>query len=546
MDKMSRYNNSASHILMLSFLCILLFFFRMGNPSLWDIDEGMHASTSKDMILNDNWITPMYNGEKFYDKPALFNWFVAVSFLLFGFTEYAARLPAALLGWGCVITTYYLGRKMFNPLTGFLSAVILATSVEYIALSRVVVHDISLVFFITLALALFYIGHQSEKKRRAHFLIGYAALGFAALAKGPVGLLLPVMIIGIFLIFKKNIGFVKEMQIGWGILIFSGIAGPWYTMICLQNSDYFEYFFIKQNFGSFLDDVHSRHPEPFYYYLPLLFGGFFPWSFFLPYVLYNAIREKIKLYGDGILYSLIWFVVIFVFFSMASSKLGSYILPLFPALALLVGVFLHELTTTPSRAAHKAVLISFIPVLALFAGVLIYLFLYPPLDIETKFGFNLGLLKYIALLTSGIFILAFFSVLKKKYPAYIFFMTSAMVSIVVFAYLFIMPAIDAYRSTKGLAIKLDKILEPGENFIFYDRVMDSALFYTDRKAIEVHYEQLRNLMTSNNIVYCIISKEDWEEEVTDGWSFASIFLEDGDRLIIRNLTLTKSDRRNGG
>ncbi len=195
MDRISPLNTSAAYILVLSLLCIVLFFFRMGSHALWDRDEGLHASTSKEMILSNNWITPSYNGENFYDKPALFNWFVAISFLIFGFTEFAARLPAAMFGWGGVIATYYLGRKMFNPKTGFLSAVILATSTEYIALSRVVVHDISLMFFITLALAFFYTGYQSENKRRLNFLLGYAALGLAALAKGPVGLLLPVMAI---------------------------------------------------------------------------------------------------------------------------------------------------------------------------------------------------------------------------------------------------------------------------------------------------------------------------------------------------------------
>ena len=534
MDRIIPSTNSTTHILVLSLLCFVLFFFRLGNHSLWDIDEGMHASTSKEMILSNNWITPKYNGENFYDKPALFNWLVAISFLIFGFTEFAARLPAALLGWGGVITTYYLGRKMFNPKTGFLSAVILATSAEYIALSRFVVHDISLMFFITLALTLFYLGYQNEKKRRLKFLLGYAALGFAALAKGPVGLLLPVMVIGIFLLFKKNIGFVKEMQIGWGILLFIGIAAPWYILVCLQNPDYFEYFFLKQNFGSFFDDVHSRHPEPFHYYFPLLFGGFFPWSLFLPLVLYDAVRQKIKSHRDGLLYILIWFAAIFVFFSLASSKLGSYILPLFPALSMLVGFFWHQLITTPNRAYHKAVLLSFIPVVIIFFVALVYLIFYPPIEIEIKYGFNLDHLKYFSMLATGISLLGLFVLLNRKYPVFLFFITSLMVSAVIFAFQFVMPAIDPYRSTKSLANKLDEILEPEENLLFYGREKDSALFYTNRKAVRLSYQQLRKLMNSNKTVYCIISREDWEEELTNGEKFATIFFEDGDRMIIRN------------
>ena len=136
-------------VIILISICLLLYFFRLGYMPLGDIDEAMHASTSKDMVLSGNWLTPQYNGENFYDKPPLYNWLVAISFMLFGFTEFAARLPAVLLGLGCVMITYWLARRMFGPVVAFLSALVLATSAEFIVLSRVVVHDISLAFFIT-------------------------------------------------------------------------------------------------------------------------------------------------------------------------------------------------------------------------------------------------------------------------------------------------------------------------------------------------------------------------------------------------------------
>ncbi len=103
---------------LLVILCLILFFFLLGNRPLWDVDEGMHAATSKDMILSGDWITPQFNGENFYDKPVLFNWLAAISFLIFGFTEFAARLPAAILGTGCVLVTYFLGKRMFSPTVG--------------------------------------------------------------------------------------------------------------------------------------------------------------------------------------------------------------------------------------------------------------------------------------------------------------------------------------------------------------------------------------------------------------------------------------------
>ena len=207
--------------------CWILFFFGLGAVPIQDIDEAMHAATSKDMVLSGEWVTPRYNGENFYDKTPLYNWLAAISFLLFGFSEFAARLPAALLGSGCVMLTYWLARSMFGPVVAFLSALVLATSAEYIVLSRVVVHDISLAFFVTLALTLFFVGYKNEKQRKPAFLFGYAALGFAVLAKGPVGVVLPMMIIGLFLICKKQLRFLKKMQIGWGLFIFLAVAAPW-------------------------------------------------------------------------------------------------------------------------------------------------------------------------------------------------------------------------------------------------------------------------------------------------------------------------------
>ena len=271
--------------------CWILYFFGLGDIPIKDIDEAMHATTSKDMVLSGDWVTPRFNGENFYDKTPLYNWLAAISFLFFGFTEFAARLPAALLGLGWVLITYWLARSMFGPVAAFLSALVLATSAESIVLARVVVHDISLAFFITLALTLFFVGYKNEKHRKPAFLFGYAALGFAVLAKGPVGVVLPMMIIGLFLICKRRLGFLKEMQVGWGLLIFLAVAAPWYILMSVRNPDYSEYFFLKQNIGSFLSQQ-SRHPKPFYYYIPVLMGGFFPWSLFLPLALFRAIRAK--------------------------------------------------------------------------------------------------------------------------------------------------------------------------------------------------------------------------------------------------------------
>ncbi|MGE5807797.1 MAG: ArnT family glycosyltransferase [Nitrospirota bacterium] len=177
-------------ILALRVLCLVLFFYQLGSHPLWDVDEGLHASTSKGMVLSGDWVTTRVNGQNFYDKTVLHNWFVAVSFLLFSFTELAARLPAALLGLGTVLVTYELGRRMFGARAVLLGGAVLATSPEFIILSRSVVHDISLAFFITLSFAFFFIAFSTSNRRKPTLFLFYASLGLAVLAKGPIGLLL--------------------------------------------------------------------------------------------------------------------------------------------------------------------------------------------------------------------------------------------------------------------------------------------------------------------------------------------------------------------
>ncbi len=310
---------------LLLLLCGVLFFAFLGDRPLWDIDEGMHAVTSKEMVLTGDWVTPYFNGEKFYDKPPLFNWLVALSFLVFGFTEFAARLPAALLGTGCVLLTYFAGRRMFSPVVGFLGAAILASSVEFIIMSTVVVHDISLTFCVTLAMFLFFAGYKNRAHRRQYLLWGYAAIGMSVVAKGPIGLIMPMMVVGLFLISQRNLKFVKEMRVGWGLLIFLAVASPWYILMDIRNPDYTDYFLWQQNFGNFLSEAKSRHPEPFYYYIPVLLGGFWPWSFFLPAALISSFRSGLGKIRPEKVYLMIWLGCIFLFFSAAaSSELSSF------------------------------------------------------------------------------------------------------------------------------------------------------------------------------------------------------------------------------
>ncbi|MBW2056592.1 MAG: glycosyltransferase family 39 protein [Deltaproteobacteria bacterium] len=521
------------HLVILTFLCLTLFFFNLGSRPLWDIDEGMHAATSKDMVLTGDWITPKLNGENFYDKPILYNWLAAVSFLVFGFTAFAARLPAALLGLGSVMVTYLLGRRIGGPTLGLLSGVALATNIEFIILSRNVIHDISLAFFVTLALVSFYRAFASEKQRTALLLLFYVSCGFAVLAKGPLGLLLPALVIGLFLIIKRRLAFIREMKMGWGVLVFLAVAAPWYVLISLKNSDYGYYFFIEQNLMRFLSPE-AHHSQPFYYYFPVLLGGFLPWSWALPLALVRSFRKGLRNMPEGTLFVTLWFAVVFVFFSTASSKLSTYILPLFPAASLLVGMLWQELLETPTPALHRGVLLSFLPLVGILLGAVFYFQIHPFGELQSGFGVDLDRLNALLLLLLGGAGAALFLLFTRSYRA--FFGTSA--GLMALAFLFIvvaiLPSVNPYRSTRGLAQELDRLVPPGEKLVFFEKLKDSALFYTDRKALVLDTpQQLMDYLASPKRVFCIIEKESLDELEKLG-QMPYVIDQEGDKLIISN------------
>lgn len=527
------WENESVLIITLMMLCLSLFFFRLGARPLWDIDEGMHAATSKAMVLSGDWVTPQYNGENFYDKPPLYNWLAAFSFLVFGFTEFAARLPAALLGFGCVMITYLLGRRMFNLQVAFLSAVVLATSAEYIVLSRVVVHDISLVFFDTLALALFFLGYQNARHRKRNFLLGYAALGLAVLAKGPVGMVLPAMIIALFLIYKKQLCFLKEMQIGWGALIFLAIAAPWYILISLKNPDYVEYFFIKKNVGSFLSKT-SQHQEPFYYYIPVLLGGFFPWSCFLPLSLIHVFRFDLKNKSEEMVFLLIWFGCIFLFFSTARSKLATYILPLYPAASILVGLLWYDLINLSSRELRRGFIFSFLPLVITFPLAWVYIWIYPPTQLLTDSGIDLDRLYYFAFWMVVGVIVSFSMLLMQKDKTFFATIVGMVSSTALLFLLLMVPSINPYRSTKELACKFDAMQPQPENLVFFDKPLDSALFYSNRVVLVLNNpQQLKEYLMSKKNVYCILKSDDLEL-IENLKPFFDIVEQAGNKLLITN------------
>ncbi len=527
-------------ILALVTLCLVLFFFLLGARPLWNQDEGMHAATSKDMVTSGDWITPTLNGEPFYDKPALHNWLVALSFVVLGFTEFAARLPNALGGLGCVLVTYLLGRRLYGSSAAFLGGVVLATTGEFFVLSRSVMHDMTLTVLVTLGLALWFVGYSRDATDRRWFLLSYAAFGGAMLAKGPIGVLLPGAVVILFLLSRRELSLLRRMSLGWGVLIGLAVAAPWYLAISLQNPDYARYFFIELNFGSFASGV-SHHPEPLYYYVPNLLAGFMPWSVFLPVALVWAWRRRGDSSLGGTSFLLLWTGVYFVFFSLAESKLPTYILPLFPPLALMVGRLWHELATAPTPALRKAVLWSFSPFLLLPAAVIHRVLTHPLPLTELAAEYGLALEKAaspILALVLGLAV-AFVLVLVRRTTAGFAGVALSFAAFVALFAMFIVPLMNQHQSSREMAWYIDELLPANERITCYERMRDSALFYTDRLIRVIRTpEELSGHLSSDEQAYCIIKSREYRELGLD----LPIVHEIGDDVLIRNRWAVSSEQ----
>ena len=337
-------------------LSIFIFFYNLGSAGLFDVDEAVYAEATREMIVTGDWITPQYNFTNRYDKPVFFYWLMASAYKVFGVTEFAARFWSAMFGVALTLMCYYLLRWIGYPTWGAITSLIFATSLEVIVLSHASITDMTLTFFITSSLFCFFLGYTCNSRDTSLKEVSpvtvsgrwwywgfYLSTALAVLTKGPVGVALPAVIIFIFLILRGQlIQTLKNMHLISGAIIFLAVALPWYVIeIWINGWEYIDAFFIKHNVTRFTGVV-SGHKGPVYYFIPVILLAFFPWSAFLPQAIYNYFpRLKQKGYIESkdsvILFSVIWFLVIFIFFSISRTKLPGYIAPLAPALAIMVG-----------------------------------------------------------------------------------------------------------------------------------------------------------------------------------------------------------------
>ncbi len=363
----------------------------LGATRLWDEDEGFFASAAAEMYARGDWIVPYFNGEMFGHKPPWMYWMMMLGYGLFGVGEFGARCLSAVFGIATVLLTYRLGTVMLNRRVGFLAAVILATSLMFTVVGRAATPDSYLTFFSTLALYLFAMhgfarrpsegeaGAEAEPRRLptrwAPFVWMYAAMGFGALTKGPIGFFFPMAVIGLFLLCTtarrevapdapawrrrfealRPFGPVNFLRTVWlmrpvtAVLVILAVAGPWYYAVGVQTGgEFHREFFGVHHFHRATASM-ENHSGPIFYYVLSIMIGMFPWSVFAAPALLLWIR-RLRQSGEyrlAMLFTACWMGVYVGLFSLAATKLPNYILPAYPALAVFFAYSIDAWLTRP-------------------------------------------------------------------------------------------------------------------------------------------------------------------------------------------------------
>jgi 4-amino-4-deoxy-L-arabinose transferase-like glycosyltransferase len=356
-------NKTLNWTLLIVFAAALLWV--LGARTLVPPDEGRYAEMAREMFASGDWITTRLNGIKYFEKPPLQTWMNALTFELFGVGDWQARLWTGLCGLSGVVLTGLAGRRVFGQRIGFYAALVLGSSFYWVACSQINSLDMSLAAMMTLALCSLLIAQRDQAlpaERRNWMLACWAGMALSVLAKGLIGLVLPGAVLVLYTIFARDWRIWTRLHAGKGLLLFFAIAAPWFVLVGLQNPEQPHFFFIHEHFDRFLLKDHHREAA-WWVFFALLAAGSVPWVGVLVQSLVLGARRTSDADPEGIaglparfrprLLLLIWVAFIILFFTKSNSKLPGYIVPVFPAAALLVAVYL-DVGTRRSRMLTAA------------------------------------------------------------------------------------------------------------------------------------------------------------------------------------------------
>lgn len=394
----------SKHQILLLVLASTIFFTNLGRPKLWDRDEPRNARCAVEMMERHDFIVPTFNGELRTHKPILIYWLMISAYSVFGINEFAARFWSAALAVGTVFLTYSIGRRLLNPRAGVWAAVILSTTFMFNVAARAATPDSALIFCMTLALAIYVrtsfpdangdatwfrrhtLATQATRyggyyPRKSFAIPLYAAMGMAVLAKGPIGIVLPTAIIGLFLAITRctdespttvsrnpigrfMISLVRPLspihllKTAWSMRPLTAltsalaVALPWYLLVGIETEGkWIESFFMEHNIGRASSAMEGHAGSTLFYYPIAILIGFFPWSILTVPICFDVldVLRRQNRWSASYLFLLCWIGVFVLVFSVAQTKLPSYVTPAYPAVAIIAAGCIERLVSRRSK-----------------------------------------------------------------------------------------------------------------------------------------------------------------------------------------------------
>ena len=325
--------------------------FRLGSYPLANPDEGRNAEIAREMVASGDWVTPRLDGVDYFEKPPLVYWAVAGSITLFGADEWSVRAVPLLFAVAGVLATYSAARQIFGRAAGLSAALVLGTSLFYFALGRFLILDMAVSVLMSATLFCFLLGVREAPsppgaspwaaRRRWLFYGLYASSALATLAKGLMGFLVTGAVMFLWLLVFNQWKRLRPFYLPTGALLFLAIAAPWHVLMATRNPTWFHRYIVYEHFERFSTAAANR-PGPWWYFIPVVLLGVFPWTGCLWPGVRDALRGGWTGRGKNAdpWFFITWAGFIFLFLSASHSKLPPYILPVFPALAVLTGRWL--------------------------------------------------------------------------------------------------------------------------------------------------------------------------------------------------------------
>lgn len=509
-------------LIILIILSAILFFFKLGNFSLYDAAETTYGEFIKQIHLTGDWITMHYNGEIIFDKPPLYFWLASLATLLFGFGEFAIRFPAAIAGVLTVAATFLLGKAFYNQRTGFLSAIIVMTTFQFLVQSRIAEIDILLTLLITLAFLFFWHAYNSGKVY--FYWLFYTVMAVGLLAKGIIGIAIPAFAIFLFLLFKKELGKIWEMHIPAGVLITLLIGAPWYIAEGYLHGKEFLDFVIGFLFVSRFGGVVAGHPGPWFYYFLALLLGFAPWSHFLPYAFVRTFR---KWQESPALLSLCFIIPVFIVFSIAKTKLPNYVFPLFPFLAIMVGKVWDDFLGEEQDKMRLGMSIAYVIFGIIVALLIIGFTILGTSNYSVEYHELLPNLTLLGGILVGSAIFSFGLYIFQQYK-----LSFAIIPIMVFAITFVLttqtlPFVERFKGSKELGLKVSEVIKENEHIAAYNiGNRPSVVFYNSKPVVFLENEEQAKLFIKNKRGYLFTTAKELKEH-------GKVFAEKGELIVIK-------------